>query len=246
MFLSLPAEPITVDVDNLEMTPYPFKVKKIYNMNGVEAGEKYNGFMITMVVDPTDALGCETIGLQQFPFEACISSDTEVDVTAPLLEFNERGGHDEFIRRKLELKDEADSLVDSMDNARKRYERKYGTIERTNKKIYRLKFPSGTKLRSKVLECNESAAKKSGDKGLTTGGYTIFEEIEALNANNLKVLKTETDDKGTITNFVGLNIAVTPKLFWRVADMKQEEVLTGPSFVRAGKKGTDAADALFG
>jgi hypothetical protein len=43
-----------------------------------------------------------------------------------------------------------------------------------------------------------------------------------------------------------MHMYVTPKLFWRVADVKQEEVLTGPSTICAGKEDTDAADALFG
>ena len=98
-------------------------------MEGAEDGEMYNGYLITMTVDPQDAIGNESIALQQFPYEAVVENVTEVDVTAPLLEYNERGGHDEFIREKLENRAKAKSLINSMDNARKRFERKYKTVD---------------------------------------------------------------------------------------------------------------------
>ena len=72
-----------MDINNLEATPYPFKVKKIFNMEGAEDGEMYNGYLITMTVDPQDAIGNESIALQQFPYEAVVENVTEVDVTAP-------------------------------------------------------------------------------------------------------------------------------------------------------------------
>ena len=234
-----------MDVFNLESTPYPFKVKKIYNMEGANDGELYNGYMITMTVDPQDAIGKEDVALQQFPYEAVVESQTEIDVTAPLLEYNERGGHDELIRVKLDQKDEADSLKNAMDNARKRYERKYGQVDRLNKKIYRLIFPSGTKLSGKVLKCNEAAAKKNS-KNLSTHGYTVTEEIAALNKNP-PVLKREFNQTSNKTEiYYAIHVAVTPKLFWRVADVKDDEVLTGKSEYVQGRKGTEAADALFG
>ena len=238
-------EPITVDINNLESTPYPFKVKKIFNMEGAEDGEIYNGYLITMTVDPQDAIGNESIALQQFPFEAVVENLTEIDVTAPLLEYNERGGHDEYIRDKLENKPEAESLINSMDNARKRFERKYGTVDRINKKIYRLTFPTGTKLSGKVLKCNVDAAKKN-EKNLKTFGYTVFEEIPALNKSPPMLKREFNKTTNTTEIHYGINVAVTPKLYWRVADEKHDEVLTGKSVVVKGRKGTKAADALFG
>ncbi len=91
-----------MDPDNLELTPYPFKVKRTVGMKGVKEGEEFTGFVITMCVDPNDAFGVDSINLDAFPYEAKIKNDKEIDILAPLLEFHERGGHDEAIRDKLE------------------------------------------------------------------------------------------------------------------------------------------------
>lgn len=211
-------------------------------MKGTEDGEEFSGYVITMAVDPNDAFGVDSLNLEPFPFEAKVRSDTEIDVCAPILEFNDRGGHDELIRDKLNSHAEPECLTKGMDNARKKYEKKWGTVEKTAKKIYRLTFPGNVKLSAKDLEVN----KDEEDDTLALGGYTIFQEIDGLNQKDT-LIKTETgkDQAHTVHYYRHASFCV-PKLYWRVADLKVEAFLSGSTTTKVKERGTRAARALMG
>ncbi len=154
--------------------------------------------------------------------------------------------------KKLDLQDdtnESDCLIKAMDNSRKRYEMKYGTFEKTTKKIYRLQFSGNVKLSGKVLAVNQNpdADETQDPNTLVLGGYTIVQEVEGMNDTDTFLEKTFCNTTKVHTHVKRHVVYCTPKLYWRVANDNVEAFLSGPSSAKPKKKkGTAAARALRG
>ena len=228
-------------MENLEGTPEPFKVKKANGMRSAKNGQDLHyGYVISMKVEPQDALGVRD-ECPAFDYKATIIADNVIEITAPLLEYSERGGLDESTRVKLKGKPEAHVLMNAMDNARHKHERKMGGEPPVKK--YHLEFDRGVRLSAKVLKIHEDAGVLN-PKELVVEGVTLRERIPAFNDNPTEV--TVTDPKTGVQKQAFLFAeSVTMKLLFRVADVSKEPEAVGSS-KQQRKQGTAAAAALLG
>ena len=248
--IRLHEETIAVNVDKLELTPDPFKVKRTSGMQSRDEDDVvYQGFIITAEVNPNDALGVDAIGLGPFPFAARVASSNEVVVEMPLIKYSERGGHDDLIRKKLEEKHQAgkvkypDEIVDAMDDARKSFEQRSGNYNTIMKKQVNLVFPDTVKLSGKVLKIHEGKKKEM----LKTEGYTVFDDIQKLNRGKVEETVMPTDPaKPHKTEKVRIyKVYAASHLHWRVADLNQPKKYKGASNPATSAE-TEAASELLG
>lgn len=244
--------PVEVDVDNLEGTPAPFKVRKAI---GVLAADKkgllLGGFLISMSVDVNDVLGVEEHDVPPFNFTAVVASDNEIEITAPLLEYSERGGHDELLREQIKNNanfPEKEVVMDAIDNSRKKYEETYledEDDEEIPKKVYRLKFSGGVKLSAKALKLHQDA-NMVNNRMLKTEGLTVRDTLSALNKKHKTLDLPDPNNNKKITKYIVINEQVIGRLAWRVADLSVEKQRTGASEKKKKPSKTDAAAALLG
>ena len=258
-------EIIEVDVDHLELTPDPWKIKRIKGMQGAENPDwAFEGYVVQYDCDPNDVLGVESIGLPPFPFKARISKDqeNELKVDVPLLKFKERGGVDELIRVKLQSKTEGTVAENAMDNARKDFEARTGDWNMIHKKQVKLVF-KGAKLKADVLDIHKGKKKYE----LKTEGYTVFapiekfyqgltqadiEEVVLKNGSKFNVVVKKVPDvqdlqlnDGSTVSVLATKVSAVSHLSWRVADCKVKVDYTGASKPRISTE-TEAASELMG
>ncbi|CAB9520236.1 hypothetical protein SEMRO_1085_G239570.1 [Seminavis robusta] len=208
----LPIEDIPVDPHLLEGTSSPFKVTTIKGLVDVKKGaaKLHFGYLVTMKVDPRDALGVPDLDppLAAFPFKAFIMPGEKnvLIVEAPLVEYSERGGDDEDLRTLLRKREGTLPIMDSLDNARKNFEQRHGLVHdeeeevhqseenpyKVPKKYYKLAFSAGVKLSSKELLIHEG--KRPGE--LKLEGMTVYTKLAKVKNRAYSV----------------------HKIYWRIAD----------------------------
>jgi hypothetical protein len=214
-----------VDVENLEGTPDPFKVKKASGMlSSKNTQERLFGFIIIMSVEPQDVFGMDGT-TDSFDYKAIILSDNIIEITAPLLAHSEKGGLDEILRLEFGKRKEGHVLVNAMDNARLRYEKKTLGHAAPMKK-YHLEFPKGVKLNAKTLMIHKDS-ELPNPKQLVVEGLSVTEQL---------LVNNEEDGERSVW---------LTKFFFRVADLAQDPELYG-STAKKKAKGTAAAAAMMG
>jgi hypothetical protein len=145
---------IPVNPQKFWLTQAPFKVYSCESMMGSTMqddcrGVFFKGYIITMKVDPRDVLGVGPERSGQFEFVAQITGDNQVTITAPLLDYNEKGKDDDVIRQMLRPGDEEEqTFIEALEN----HHVKFADLKLDNKMNYVLDFGAGVKLSSNVLE----------------------------------------------------------------------------------------------
>lgn len=240
---------IVVDADNVELTDYPFKVRRAFDMASADdPNVKYEGFMIEMDVDPRDVLGREgSEGVKAIPpfnFVHRVYRDEETIVTAPLLTWSERNDIDEQVnnlkkmdaRKTLKLKTSDGNAPDCEDHKpiyealndsvnkyvdrHKKADGSGGEDWQTAKRHFILKFPAGVRLSGEVLACN----KGKKDQELKSLGQMYQVDIKKI-SNSSKF--------------------VVSKLYWMVADLNQRQRKIGKLSAAELADQTDAAAAMM-
>jgi len=152
-------------------------LKTAANLEGVEEKTFYHGYLLEMRVHPCDALGQGKS--PAFDFQATLMSSDTLIVTAPVLDFTDRGMDDEAVREYLEVAEgeydlaEDEVTMEAFDNYRNTLDsrmEKTGTgneeykIDKEQsfpvKKQYKLIFINGSRsvhLSSEVLECHRKS-----------------------------------------------------------------------------------------
>ena len=116
-----------MDIKDLEKTPFPFKVYSAKNLKGLKEDGKeksYNGFIVTMRVNPRDILG---VGKKKgFNFKARVYSKNSIIVEAPALDYSDVGNNDGFSKnlqktrsKKEYVNNNEQQVVDANDELRR-------------------------------------------------------------------------------------------------------------------------------
>lgn len=205
-------------------------------------GVFFKGYIITMKVDPRDVLGDGPTRSGQFEFVAQITGDNQVTITAPLLDYNEKGKDDELIRQLLRVGDEEENtFIEALENHHVKFE----NLKLDNEMKYVLDFGPGVKLSSDVLEVHRGK----------TNGYLTEEamptrvRVEALGPCNetAEVLDANgnvyVDQTGGTFRIPMVYAYFCGVLYWRVADLKLD---SRKQRVAAPNAGTSAAEAMMG
>ena len=221
---------ITVDLEHLEGTRYPFQVTAIDELQDAKQLNKlHRGYVIKMRTNPVDAFGMPSESIPEFPYQAFVSKTDRnvVYVLAPLLEYPDRGGDDNRIRRRLTKHDDLAmaQVVGSFDAARHDFEERHGLKEdgaQIPRKYYRLEFPGDVKLKADILDVNRGA-KEDDTFALKLYGATTKATLDAAAV------------KG--------RVHTTPRMFWMVADAAKKARTVGESEKK--KKNTTVSAAAM-
>ena len=150
---------IPVNTKKFWLTQAPFKVYSCEQLMGSTTQEEcrgvfFKGYIITMKIDPRDVLGVGPVDDRkgQFEFVAQITSDNQVTITAPLLDYHEMGNDDDAIRRLFPNNDlDAATVIEALEN----HHVKFADLKVENKMQYVLDFGPGVKLSGDVLDVHQ-------------------------------------------------------------------------------------------
>lgn len=202
--------------------------------------------MVTMRVDPRDVFGAEALEdafgekirpkVKGFDFKCQIYNSSSLCITAPLLDFSDRGNDDELIRHRYQQ----GSVIDAIDNARNGLPERYGKGPNYQqaKKRFILEFIDPVELSAEVLK--EHEGKTNNELAMraiqVTPSRTEHRKIEVEDPKN-QGMTVETDIEVYIETPV-------PRLVWRVADLLGKNRKKGRTEIEANEGTTEAAAAL--
>lgn len=238
---------IPVNPAALWNTQCPFKVYSAEHMMGNTVtqgfrGEFFKGFIITMKVDPRDVLGIGPLPRTgQFEFVARITSSHQVTISAPLLDFHDRGSDYAAIRQMIRGGDmEEEMFLEALQNQKLEFEK----LKVQNKMQYVLDFGPNVNLSSTALEIHRG--KTEGI--LTEEAMPTRVSVEALGPGRETVDLTNRDGEVVLDpRGRPYGIPVHYKyfcgvLYWRVADLSQQ---SRKQQVAPPAAGTSAAEAML-
>ena len=243
---------IHVDPKNLKMTPKPFTVRSAEGLEGSHGqsevrGEYFKGYFISMAVDPRDVLGPDPPGTGSsvgFRFAARVTSPTTITVTAPIMDYHDRGFDLEAVRDSLVEPITADDIVmiEALRHSANEFNKTMS--EHKNTMHYVLDFGPNVKLSSKVLEIHSGKA----DGLMSEEAICTFVELPCLGpTDELGWAYDEDGNPIQLPNGSYAQAEVVRKywcgrLCWRVADL---QLGSRKQRLETGEVPTDAAAAMM-
>lgn len=231
---------MSVDAARLEYTPFPFKIYPCENLvDKDDPNTLHRGFIVSMRVNYQDVMGAPKVvdaagdlirkKIPPFNFKCTIYRTNKLLITAPLLEWSDRGNDDEHIRKKYGV----DSvLMNALDEHRNAAVSRIGdkTFQTAVKHVI-LEFPTTVELSGECLLIN----KRKNKKGVSTGSTeSMTLKLEAINFATDVSSKEDTNWERRVIPFTDasgktqdLEVPVwiqdkKPRVFWRVADVSKD------------------------
>lgn len=196
-----------------------------------------------MKIDPRDVLGVGPMDNRrgQFEFVAQITSDNQVTITAPLLDYHEMGKDDDAIRRLFPTNDlDAVTVIEALEH----HHVKFADLKIENKMKYVLDFGPNVKLSGDVLEVHQ------GQKGGLLKEEALPTRVRVDELGACGDLAEMMDANGNVYRDRNGNAFMVPCvyayfcgcLYWRVADLNLD---MRSMRVPAQTGGTNAAVAMM-
>jgi hypothetical protein len=201
-------------------------------------GEFFKGFIIAMKVDPRDVLGVGVPPQHQFEFEARITASNQITVTAPLLDYHDRGGDDELIDDYLDNANRDDMVVlEALGNQRQEMNK----MKLNNKMQYILDFGKDVEFSAEVIMFHKG--KLNGI--LTEEAMPIVCRVDALGQTMEHLI--DKHGKPVIHEGSAIYLPSSPHyfcgcLYWRVADLAKD---SRKSKLETRAQSTTAAETMM-
>ena len=231
-----------MDPKRPELTPYPFKVVFADNLDDIDdVGIALKGYYIMMRADVRDVFGQPKLKnddgtvlrkkVAPFPFRLKLAPNSHdtVIVTAPLLDWSDRGNDDHIIRSTWASTGKAD-LVCGIDDATAKFVERCGGpgAAQIAKKHYVLQFANHPHLTvAKMKIHNTKKYKTTGD--LTIEGLPLAVDL-THSGEQLEQRTIIGADGKKITVALWKRVCV-PRFYWAIADKNMDSKKRGPTDV---------------
>jgi hypothetical protein len=224
-------EYISLNLKRPELCPSPFKLYEATGMPGLEEGEFFDGYVLTMKAEIQDIVGgtkyvtgkdgnLTAKVVKPFKFKAWVAGNEEIRVSCPLLSWSDRGNDDTFIKEQYD--GDQPVIINALDVARNSYIKRAGVDSyETKEKIYVLRIEgtkeTNIKLQGVVLEAN----KKAKNRQLQVPG--LLHPV-ALNLTMDVSTITDTLEELTVDNkdYLVWKVSQVPRLVWLVANVAKQ------------------------